>query len=188
MPYTKVHKLNTRRKILHSAAQQFRTNGMKEVSVQTLMKNAGLTHGGFYAHFKNKDHLITEVISHVIDETLQRLQDVAKAGDDDAFQNVIHFYLNEDHRDHSDEGCIIPVFSNEISRAPAEIREIFTKEIERFISFLASLGSVSRERALGILSTMIGAMLLSRSVSDPVLSRQLLDSSKKQILEAIGRT
>jgi len=78
MPYSKAQKMNTRNKIMQSAAQQFRTNGMKEVSVQTLMKNAGLTHGGFYAHFKNKDHLVSEMISYAVEETLQRLDKVSR--------------------------------------------------------------------------------------------------------------
>ncbi|HUC92767.1 MAG TPA: TetR/AcrR family transcriptional regulator [Paenibacillus sp.] len=186
MPYTTSHKMKVRKKILDSAAHEFRTNGIKEVSVPRLMNGAGLTHGGFYAHFKNKDQLVAEVCSKAIEDTIDRLQQIAmNNGDPAGLQAVVEFYLSDSHRDHPDEGCIIPSLAGEISRSSDDIREVFTEEIRRFISFLTSLGTISRDQGAAFLSTMVGSLLLSRSVSDPDLSRNILSSCKTLITKEI---
>lgn len=186
MPYTTSHKMKVRKKILDSAAQEFRANGIKEVSVPRLMNGAGLTHGGFYAHFKNKNQLVAEVCRNAIEDTIDRLQQAAmNSGNPNELQAVVEYYLSDSHRDHPDEGCIIPSLAGEISRSSEDIREVFTEEIRRFISFLTNLGTISRDQGAAILSTMVGSILLSRSVSDPDLSRHILNSCKMLITNEI---
>ncbi|ANY65613.1 transcriptional regulator [Paenibacillus sp. BIHB 4019] len=180
MPYPKGHKLKVRNKIVESAAQAFRTNGIHDVSVPFIMKGAGLTHGGFYSHFDNKEQLVAEACQYATSDTIALLQSIA----DQELQNpkintVIDYYLSPYHRDKTEMGCILPALSSEISRSSEEIRQVFTIELERMIAFISDLAGIDLTKGSALLSTMIGSLVLARSVHNPEMSDSLLSAGKQ---------
>ncbi|MFF2910303.1 TetR/AcrR family transcriptional regulator [Paenibacillus sp. NPDC057934] len=181
MPYPEGHKLKVRGKIIESAAQAFRTHGIREISVPFIMKGAGLTHGGFYSHFENKEQLVAEVCQYAISDTIALLQ---KAADEETqspkIHAVVHYYLSQHHRDRTEMGCILPALSSEISRASEEVRHIFTQELERMIDFISNIAEVDKSVGSALLSTMVGTVVLARSVNDAELSDSLLAAGKQQ--------
>ncbi|MCR8657523.1 TetR/AcrR family transcriptional regulator [Paenibacillus endoradicis] len=186
MPYPKGHKIKVRNKIIESAAQAFRTKGIQDVSVPFIMKGAGLTHGGFYSHFDNKEQLVAETCRYAISDTIALLQKVA----DDEKQNpkintVIDYYLSPYHRDITEMGCIIPALSSEISRSTEEVRQVFTLELERMIDFISNLAEIDVSKGSALFSTMVGSLMLARTVNDPELSNNILSTGKKHAKELV---
>ncbi|BBI31289.1 TetR/AcrR family transcriptional regulator [Cohnella abietis] len=180
MPYPEGHKLKVRGKIIQSAAQAFRTNGIRDISVPFIMKGAGLTHGGFYSHFDNKEQLVAEACRYAISDTLQLLQEAAEQQKQGPKINaVIDYYLSQYHRDVTEMGCILPALSGEISRSSEEIRQIFTQELERMIDFISDIAGIDKSTGSFLLSTMVGTLVLARSVNDSKLSDSLLTSGKQ---------
>ncbi|WP_312470434.1 TetR/AcrR family transcriptional regulator [Neobacillus sp.] len=180
MPYPEGHKLKVRRKIIESAAQAFRTNGIRDISVPFIMKGAGLTHGGFYSHFDNKEQLVAEACRYAISDTIALLQ---KAADQEKqgpkINAIIDYYLSRHHRDRTEMGCILPALSSEISRSSDEVRQVFTHELERMIDFISNTAKVDTATGSVLLSTMVGALVLARSVNDCKLSDSLLTAGKQ---------
>ncbi|MFG0216535.1 TetR/AcrR family transcriptional regulator, partial [Brevibacillus porteri] len=186
-PYTQTHKMKVREKIVGSAADAFRKNGIKEVSVPQIMKGAGLTHGGFYAHFANKDQLVAEACRKAIEETIALLQSATDhKADDSKIQTVIDYYLSTTHRDKLEKSCILPTLSSEISRSSEDIRETFTEEVTRFISFISGMVGNNDQKSMAIISALVGSLLLARSVDDPELSQNILDASKLYAKELVS--
>ncbi|SEF71627.1 TetR/AcrR family transcriptional regulator [Paenibacillus sp. UNC499MF] len=186
MPYPKGHKTKVRNKIVESAARAFRTKGIQDVSVPFIMKGAGLTHGGFYAHFDNKEQLVAEACRYAITDTIALLQ---KAADQEQrtpkINTVIDYYLSPHHRDKTDMGCIIPALSAEISRSSEEVRQVFTHEVERMIAFISNLAEIELSKGRALFSTLVGSLVLARTVSDPDLSNNLLSAGKQAAKELV---
>jgi TetR/AcrR family transcriptional regulator, transcriptional repressor for nem operon len=181
MPYSKEHKKNIRVKILDSAAKAIRSRGIQNISVPYVMKGAGLTHGGFYAHFNSKEQLVGEVCTFAIDETLSRMHNVASdyKGKDKIFA-VIDNYLSPQHRDNIELGCILPAISFEVSNFSEEVRQSFTLEVEKVINLISALAGVNKEISSALLSIMVGTLAIARSVNNHSLSDQLLKSGNEQ--------
>ncbi|WP_256757916.1 TetR/AcrR family transcriptional regulator [Cohnella sp. WQ 127256] len=182
MPYPEGHKLKVRGKIIESAAQAFRANGIRDISVPFIMKGAGLTHGGFYSYFDNKDQLVAEACQYAISDTialLQKAADEVKQGP--KIDAIIDYYLSPYHRDRTEMGCILPALSSEISRSSDEVRQVFTHELERMIAFISNAAKVDTATGSVLLSTMVGTLVLARSVNDLYLSDNLLSAGKQHI-------
>ncbi|MBJ6362769.1 TetR/AcrR family transcriptional regulator [Paenibacillus sp. GCM10012307] len=181
MPYPKGHMEKVRGHIIQSAAKAFRTNGIRDISVPAIMKGAGLTHGGFYSHFDNKDHLVMETCQYAINDTISLLQKaVDQEGQDAKIHSVIHFYLSSYHRDQMEIGCILPSLSGEMIRMSEEVRSAFTQEVQRMIDFFCQLADINHSKGSALLSLLVGTIILARSVHDPELSDRLLASGKQQ--------
>ncbi|MEC0208348.1 TetR/AcrR family transcriptional regulator [Paenibacillus ehimensis] len=175
MPYTKKHKMNIRHKILQSASQAFRASGIKAVSVPQIMSGAGLTHGGFYAHFDSKEQLVAEACKSAMEDTVARLGSVAEqTADGQKLTAVIESYLSATHRDSAEQGCIMPALAGEIARSSEDIREVFTDEVSRFLSFVSGLVGQDEDKSIALTATMVGSILLARSINDPELSDKIL--------------
>lgn len=186
MPYPKGHKIKVRKRIVESAAKAFRTNGIHDVSVPFIMKGAGLTHGGFYSHFDNKEQLVAEACQYAISDTIALLQKAAEQEQQSSkIHTVIDYYLSPYHRDNTEMGCIIPVLSGEISRSSEEVRHVFTRELERMIAFISDLAEIDVSKASALISSMVGSLVLARSVHDPELSDNLLSAGKKYAKELV---
>ncbi|WP_025682149.1 TetR/AcrR family transcriptional regulator [Paenibacillus maysiensis] len=190
MPYPEGHKIKVRKHIISSAAKAFRTNGVRNISLPYIMKGAGLTHGGFYSHFENKDQLVMETCHFAIGETIEMLQRVAdknKDKDQPPIEAVIEFYLSPLHRDQSEIGCILPALSGEISQLSEEIRETYTRELQRFIVFITNMAGIETGIGYALVSIMVGSVALARAVSDSKFSDDLLLTGRaqaKRIVEA----
>lgn len=175
MGHSQAQKKANHERIVAIAARRMRERGIDGVSVADIMAEAGLTHGGFYAHFASRDDLVREALAFALAESERRSgKAVAKAGGD-PHAAWVESYLSPAHRDEVARGCALAALGPEIARAPEATRELLTADIKRR---LAARGRKSEDKALAALATAVGALMLSRAVSDEALSRQLLDAAK----------
>jgi TetR/AcrR family transcriptional repressor of nem operon len=182
--YPAGHKEKTREQIVTAAARAFREQGVAGVSVPELMGRAGLTHGGFYAHFRNKDHLVAEACRCAMKESSAQLTRTARqAPPGERLAAFIHAYASAAHRDEPGGGCVLPVLAAEVSRHEApEVRAAFTESFNDSIATLAAAlpeeGGDRTDRALALMSGLAGAVMLSRAVDDSALSDRILQSAR----------
>ncbi|WJM05843.1 MULTISPECIES: TetR/AcrR family transcriptional regulator [Paenibacillus] len=188
MPYPKGHKLKVRNHIITSAAKAFRTHGVRNISLPHIMKGAGLTHGGFYSHFENKDQLVMETCHFAISDTIEMLQRIAdknKEEDQTSIEAVIDFYLSSLHRDQTEVGCILPALSGEVSQLSEDIRQAYTQELQRFIAFITTMAGMNTADGYALVSSMVGTVALARAVSDAKFSDDLLQAGREQAKQMV---
>lgn len=192
MRYSQEHKQHTHQQVIAAAAQTFRAQGVANVSIPRLMRQVGLTHGGFYAHFDSKDALVAETCAHGLGTTIKQMfRSAEKAAPRKKLQTILDVYLSPRHRDDPASGCTIPALGAEIAREPAEVRHAFTQSIQSLLDRLKPLmpdiGTAAddeqtddeqTDKALALLSGMAGAVLLARAVDDPALSDRILDATR----------
>jgi TetR/AcrR family transcriptional repressor of nem operon len=188
MRYPKEHKARTRQKIVETAAREFREKGLEGVGVADLMASAGLTHGGFYAHFGSKEALVAEACTHGVAATIETLDFRARqAPPGEGLRTIVRTYLSRAHRDDAARGCIMPSLAGEIARRGPETRKAFTDQLRAFAAVIArqlSGDAAARDRrALAIAAGLVGAVALARSVDDPALSDAILEAARAAALE-----
>jgi TetR/AcrR family transcriptional repressor of nem operon len=189
MRYPKEHKARTRQKIVETAARAFREKGLEGVGVADLMASAGLTHGGFYAHFDSKEALVEAACRHGVAATIETLDFRARqAPPGEGLRTIVRTYLSRSHRDDAARGCIMPSLAGEIARRAPETRKAFTDQLRAFATViarqLAEPDAAARERrALAIAAGLVGAIALARSVDDPALSDAILEAARGAALE-----
>lgn len=171
----------TREAIVAAAADLIRRSGIAEVSQADMMAAAGLTHGGFYRHFRNKEHLVSEALSMAGEKTIATIdRSMAKGG----LNAAVDSYLSKSHRDSPTPICPFAALGSEMARAGEETRAAATGVLEKLLITLAG-DEPDREEARGdaivALSTMIGAMTLARVVADRELSAEILDRTKQHL-------
>jgi TetR/AcrR family transcriptional repressor of nem operon len=194
MPLSKAHKEQTRRRVVQTAARAFRTHGISGVGVAEVMRQAGLTQGGFYAHFASKDALVAAACAEGFQESSSPLLAAMKEAEPGAaVPTYIRGYLSRSHRDHPDTGCVIASLGQEIVRGSPEARHAFTHAMESYISKLAQYAEgdteEAREDAMYVLvSGVAGALLMSRAVNDPALSDRILRAARRFYLSASAGT
>lgn len=165
-----------RSRILTEAGRLFREKGFDAVSVAEVMKAAGLTHGGFYGHFRSKDDLVAQTIAHA----------VAGQSTPDDINVWIDTYLSVPHRDHPDLGCPMAALAGLMRQQSPEARASMALALATQIATLTNAmpGADPAERrraAIGSWSTMVGALILARSIDDPALSGELLSEARAWI-------
>ena len=178
-----------RRLIVKTASRMFRLQGLENVAVADVMKESGFTHGGFYNHFKSKDDLVTEAVASAFDHAAKNLSDDISSGNDPqkALNAFVADYLSPAHRDTSTGGCPATAFPVDSARGGKDVQAAFAEGIESYLEILAARMNgdkrEARQRAVALLSGIVGALLLSRAVkkSQPKLSDELLSSARKQI-------
>jgi TetR/AcrR family transcriptional repressor of nem operon len=191
MRYEKEHKQRTREKVVKEASAAFRLHGPDNIGVVSLMSKAGLTHGGFYAHFKSKDELILAAIAHMFDDQHARFVSLQEGvAPDIALINYIDTYLSPLHREHRDKGCPVVALSGDVSRMSATIRKGFDAGVSRMIQEIASvigkLNAVDPDAlAISMVTEMVGAMVMARAVDDLTLSDKILETAKHNIKKLI---
>jgi AcrR family transcriptional regulator len=178
MRYAQDHKAQTHQRILHEASARFRRDGIGATGLQPLMKALGLTHGGFYAHFKSKDDLIEKALRCAAQESNERTEPVF--AQEDALEQYIDLYLSDKHRDTPEKGCPLPTMSCELGQRgqPSPITD------ELIQARLASLkntlsGPDAEAQSLVMLSTLVGALVMARSAQDPELSDRILTTTRQ---------
>jgi TetR/AcrR family transcriptional regulator, transcriptional repressor for nem operon len=193
MRYSKEHKQQTRRRILYQAVHAFREEGLHSVGVSELMNKLGLTHGGFYAHFKNKEALVSEVCAHGLCEAVEKLESgAAGAPVGEEVRKMIEAYLSEEHRDNPGQGCIIAALAGELCREPSPVRRSFTQGLRTYIVRLATLlpfhvRRSPEEQAIALLAGMVGCLVLARVVDNQDESDEILRVGREFYLEAFAR-
>jgi TetR/AcrR family transcriptional regulator, transcriptional repressor for nem operon len=189
---SRADKARTHQRILAEASHAFRKDGVSNVSIPTLMKTVGLTHGTFYAHFASKDALVAETYAQGIDEVLDRLLKRAEEGQqEDKLDAVLDTYLTADHRDDRERGCFFPTMSSEVSRESPTARSAFSNGLKRYFGRLANILAKSgrgdlEDSELILASGMAGAILLARAVDDPALSDRILSACRNFYSEAFA--
>jgi TetR/AcrR family transcriptional repressor of nem operon len=191
MPWSEEHKAQTRARIIKNAAAAFRRYGVNGVSVKDIMSDAGLTHGGFYAHFSSKDQLLSEALAYADAQATSMLNDHERT-DRDRFQSLasaVATYLGMPHCLHPEQGCPIAALGPEIARESASVRKSFATRVRERIAHIAGLlprrlTRIQRQRrAMALLSCMVGAVILARILDDQ--GEDVLKASK-DFIDACG--
>lgn len=192
MRYSTEHKQETRARVLKEAASAIRTNGPDGVALTDIMARAGLTHGGFYAHFASKNDLVCEAVATMFDEVRDRMASIGGGDDTKAtLRNILGFYLSAEHRDDLAGGCPMPALSGDLTRATGSARACFTAGVSamaaRICAGLASIGIENAEReAYALQAQLVGAVSLARAVDSTPLSDAILQDTLAQIVDRYG--
>src|SRR5207245_3089260 len=180
MGYSKAQKTKTHKRIVSIASKRFREKGLAGFGIAELMKEAGLTVGGFYKHFDSRDDLVAEAVSSAFGGWKRRV-DVAKAGGASvSIAKLFDEYLNAAHRDDPGTGCAFSALAPEIARSDKRTRAITSEQVGNDIQLIVGLipdndpHAASRSQAILTFSALVGAMSLARAVSDEALSREIL--------------
>jgi len=191
MRYPPEHKQVTRERVLRSAGRALRREGPDKVAVADVMREAGLTHGGFYAHFGSKDDLLARAIESMFDEVLAAFEKgTAGKPPREALQGYVKRYLTLAHCDTRESGCPIAALATDIPRMNVEARRAFEAGSARLASAIAGL---LRElqvpdagaAATSLLAELVGSLVLARCASDPATAERLLEASRSQVLARI---
>lgn len=175
----------TRQRIVEAASVEFRRNGIGGTGLSGLMAAAGLTHGGFYRHFESKDQVVAEACNAAVDTLVSELEEVAQAG---GFEAAVRLYLSTRHRDSLDTSCPYAALGSELARSNEQVRDVATLGLERVIELLAAPSDTqdaesARARCVVAMCTMMGALTLSRMVSRPTLSTEILETAISHLTE-----
>ena len=187
MKKSKAETARTHRRIVETAAAEFRRNGIQATGVNELMEAAGLTRGGFYRHFESKDQLVAEACAAGMRSVVEVSEAIAShRNDKDAIEALATRYLSTDHRDDPSGGCPLAALGSELARADDETRAVATAGIVELVKAVADQcpgfkPEAAKAHALVALSAMVGAMTLSRIVTDPELSKAILKYTKKHL-------
>jgi TetR/AcrR family transcriptional repressor of nem operon len=188
MRYPPEHKQHTREKVLRSAARALRRAGPEKVAVAEVMREAGLTHGGFYAHFESKDDLLARTIESMFDEVLQKFeQGTAGMPPREAMREYIGRYLALSHCENREGGCPIAALATDIPRMGDDARRAFEAGSARLASAIA--GKLHElhvphagAAATSLMSELLGALVLARCAIDRATAEKLLEASRTQLL------
>jgi len=179
----------TRRRIIIAAAAEFRRNGITDTSNSDLMAAAGLTHGGFYRHFESKDQLVAEACDAAVRSMVHKF--AAAAVGKSARRRLgaaTARYLSTDHRDDPAHGCPLAALGSEIARCDEGVRSAATDGFRRLVAIIAAQyegtrPDLAKQRALAAASMMIGALTMSRIVTDPEFSSEILSQANSYLAD-----
>jgi AcrR family transcriptional regulator len=178
-------------RIVSVAARAIRRSGYDGTGVSDIMKEAGLTHGAFYAHFASREAMLAEAAGRACAESAAAAADaVTHAPPQEALTRMLNAYLSKAHLDNAELGCPLAALGSETSRQAPEVRRVATRHIKEMVDLLARQSPDwgqpgAHQRALLTLSTMVGALLLARAVDEPELSDSLLDASLQHLTQVV---
>lgn len=177
----------THDRIVEAASRAIRRSGYGGTGVADIMKEAGLTHGGFYAHFSSREAMLAEAADRAGADSVARLARVAStAPPQRALQTMLETYLSKTHAEGVEIGCPVAALGSEMPRQPPEVRRAATSRIKEMIDLVARQSPDwgqpgAHERALVTVSTMVGALLLARAVDEPRLSDAIREAALKHL-------
>src|ERR1700761_8350605 len=138
MRYSREHKSQTHARIVKRASVKLREKGAHGIGVADLMKEAGLTHGGFYAHFDSRDALMIEAFSHAMDRSTEHWRKQSEGTPaEKRLVGIVNTYLSPEHRDNPGQGCAVPALAAEIARESTKTRKAFAGRMEQMVDMLA---------------------------------------------------
>jgi len=182
----------TRGRILRAAARALRKHGYEGVGVADVMKEAGLTHGGFYAHFESRDALLAAASDQAGAESIETLsRAVAAARPGQELTALVDTYLSDRHVAGPEQGCAIAAAGSEVPRQQAEVRRVASRRIKDLIGLIERQfpewgRSAAHDKAMAIAATMVGAMVLARAVDDAQLSNRIRKAARELIDKSAG--
>ena len=168
-----------RERIINAAAKLYREHGFGGIGVADLMRQAGMTHGGFYGHFASKEDLIAQACERASHETLDRWSGEIRKTGEDPFVGIQRRYLSLRHRENPGAGCLLAAVGSDIYRQGPTVRQAVTRSLASMVERFALIApgrskAAKREKAMRTLATMVGAMILARSVDDPKFANEIL--------------
>jgi TetR/AcrR family transcriptional repressor of nem operon len=188
MRYSKEHKQETHARIVKKASVRLREKGAHGIGVADLMKEAGLTHGGFYAHFDSREALVMEAFGYAMDRSTERWRKLAEqTPPDKRLATIVENYLTPLHRDDPGHGCAVPTLGAEIARESPKTRKAFAAKLEQMIDMMADQvlevpRKGARKQAVAALATMMGTLVLSRIAGSGELSDEILAAGREAVL------
>src|SRR5206468_11347421 len=189
MRYGKDQKQATRRRILEAAGRRFKRDGIDGAGLATVMSDAGLTNGAFYAHFSSKEDLVANVLAEQLRAQRKSFDD--QPSDRAGLEAFVRSYLSPEHRDQFADGCPSAALLDEIARRPTDTRDVFTDEMMGVVDDIASRldpknGEAARADALTVFGLMVGTLQLARALTHRDLSDQLLARGEETALQLLG--
>ncbi|MEU6657569.1 TetR/AcrR family transcriptional regulator [Streptomyces sp. NPDC046821] len=177
MGHSKADKAASRDRVLEIAARKVREEGVTRPGIADLMKEAGLTHGGFYKHFASRDELIAQATELALTEGTAKMEETARESEEAPRAGVVDAYLAERHRDSPGTGCALVTLGAAAGRGDQHFKEAYERQVRTYLDLLAGLDGDSedaRAEAMVALSAMVGATLMARAVADGDFSDELL--------------
>src|SRR5258707_10325147 len=188
MRYSREHKLETHARIVKKASVRLRERGAHGIGVADLMKDAGLTHGGFYAHFDSREALVIEAFAYAMDRGREHWRKLAEqVPPNKRLAMIVDSYLAPTHRDDPGHGCAVPTLGAEIARESPKTRKAFAAKLEQMIDMIAEQiqdvpRKAARKQAIAALTTMMGTLVLSRIAGSGEFSDEILASGREAVL------
>lgn len=194
MGTSRADKAQTHARIVQTASQRFRESGVDGLSVADLMKEVGLTHGGFYKHFESREALVLEAVEAALAAGEAVMQAHLCSLDQPSLEGMLNQYMSPAHRDNPADGCALLALSTDISRCNAATKAVYASQLEsklqNILQLLNTEGmSETQRRARGLLmiSAMVGAMSMARAVGkDQALSGEIIKGVTQQLLAIAG--
>jgi len=188
-----IKKQDSYERILDAAARAVRSNGFAGVGVADVMREAGLTHGGFYAHFKSRDALLAKALEHAgrgSAESISRRIDAQKKNGGSAFRALVERYLSEWHLASPEEGCVVAALGSEMPRQSDDVREAACDRVRGLVRMVRDTlpAGTDENVALTVASTMVGALQLARTLGNNEQGKALLAANRNALLRQYGET
>jgi TetR/AcrR family transcriptional repressor of nem operon len=189
MRYSREHKLETHERIVKRASVRLREKGAHGIGVADLMKDAGLTHGGFYAHFDSREALVIEAFAYAMDRSTERWRKLGEqTPPEKRLAAIVDSYLTTTHRDDPGHGCAVPTLGAEIARESPKTRKAFAAKLEQMVDMIAEQipalpRKAARKQAEATLATMMGTLVLARIAGSGEFSDEILAAGREAVLE-----
>jgi TetR/AcrR family transcriptional regulator, transcriptional repressor for nem operon len=185
MGHSRAEKAETHERIVSLASKRFREKGLTGIGIAELMKEAGLTVGGFYKHFGSRDDLVAEALGSAQGPWKRLMDAAASGGPPVTYDSLIDSYLSESHRNDPGRGCAVGALAGDVARSDKRTRALVTKLISERVEWLANSiretgeedKRAARSRSIMTYCAVVGAITMARAVSDEKLSREILDTA-----------
>src|SRR5690348_2567885 len=186
MRVSRIQAAENRQTVINVASRLFRERGFDGIGLKDLMEGAGLNQGAFYKQFESKENLAAQASRRALESASERWSSAIAENPDDPFGAVIAFYLSAGHREEKLDGCPVVALGSDAARQGASVKAAFEEGIKAYLEVLGPLlpeidGTDTNGRAMVVLSTMVGAMTLSRAVNDPDLAQAFLSSAVEHV-------
>ncbi len=191
MRVSRMQAAENRETVINVASRLFRERGFDGIGLKDLMKGAGLTQGAFYKQFASKEDLAAQASRRALESAFNRWSAATAAKPEDPLGAVMAFYLSMGHREEKMDGCPLVALGSDAARQGSDVKASFEAGIKAHLEVLGRLiaetnGSEPKGKAMAVLSTMVGALTLSRVVNDPDLAQAFLDAAVQQIREVVA--
>ncbi|WP_434386653.1 TetR/AcrR family transcriptional regulator [Melittangium boletus] len=191
MGHSREDKAESHEHIVRVAAARFREAGVDGVGVAELMKEAGLTHGGFYRHFASREELVAEAVERALSDGSARALSVLTGTARNPLAALVDAYLSAVHRDQLASSCAVTTLAGDVARSNERARAAYTRQVDTYLELLtkhitAGEPGARRTRAIAALATLVGAVSMARAVNDEKLSREILKSAAEELKARLG--
>jgi TetR/AcrR family transcriptional repressor of nem operon len=190
MGYSRAQKEKTHKRIVAIASKRFREKGLAGFGIADLMKEAGLTVGGFYKHFDSRDELVAEAVGDAFGVWQRQKEAAESEGQPLTFARLVDDYVSDLHRKNPGAGCAFSALAPELARSDKRTRTLTSEQVKDDIELIIGLlpgkdKRAARSRAILTFSALVGAMSLARGVSDEELSREILKTVAELLKNSI---